>query len=145
MKEDNNGDFFGVLFESDSPEASSNGVPSSEVTEKVIGCAYKVSNALGCGFLEKVYENALAHELRKAGFRVDQQERVKVFYDGVEVGYYDADLIVEGKLIIEVKALRTLEDSHKAQCLNYLKATGNRLGLLINFGSPRVEVRRVAL
>ena len=145
MKEDNEGEFFGVLIESDSSEASHNQLPSSELTEKVIGCAYRVSNILGCGFLEKVYENALAHELRKAGLRVAQQQRVQVIYDGVEVGYYDADLIIDGRLIIEVKTVRTLEDTHKAQCLNYLKATGIRLGLLINFGSPRVEVKRVAL
>jgi GxxExxY protein len=68
-----------------------------------------------------------------------------VFYDGIEVGYYDADIIINDELIVEVKALRSIDDSHKAQCLNYLKATGLRLGLLINFGTSRVDVRRVAL
>ncbi|NOT46524.1 MAG: GxxExxY protein [Acidobacteria bacterium] len=119
-------------------------MPSSELTEKIIGCAYKVSNSLGCGFLEKVYENALAHELRKSGFTVEQQRRVEVFYDGILVGYYDADIVVNNCIIIEVKAVRALDEAHKAQ-INYLKATGLRLGLIINFGSARIEVRRVAL
>lgn len=138
--EDNEPELLASLFSEDSQE-----LPSSGLTEKIIGCAYKVSNSLGCGFLEKVYENALSHELRKLGFHVTQQQKVDVFYDGVLVGYYEADIVVNGCVIIEVKAVRTLEDAHKAQCLNYLKATGIRLGLLINFGSPRVEVKRVAL
>lgn len=120
-------------------------MPSAELTEKIIGCAYKVSNTLGCGFLEKVYENSLVHELRKAGFSVEQQKRINVLYDEIIVGYYEADIIVDGCIIIEVKALRAIEEAHKAQCLNYLKATGIRLGLLINFGGPKVEVKRVAL
>jgi len=119
-------------------------MPPSEITERIIGCAFAVSNALGCGFLEKVYENALAHELKKAGFSVVQQQRINVTYDGVAVGYYEADIVVDGSVIIEVKALRALDDAHKAQCINYLKATGVRLGLLINFGTSRVEVKRVA-
>ena len=119
--------------------------PSSELTEKIIGCAFKVSNVLGCGYLEKVYENALAHELRKAGLRVEQQKRIDVFYDGILVGYFDADIVVEDNVILEIKAVRVLDEAHKAQTLNYLKSTGQRLGLLINFGTPRVEIKRVAL
>lgn len=115
------------------------------LTQRVIGCAYNVSNVLGCGFLEKVYENALAIELRKAGFAVSQQQDIDVLYDNIVVGEYSADLIVDGRLIVEVKALSTLTDTHKAQILNYLKATGLKLGLLINFGNPRVEVRRAVL
>ncbi len=118
-------------------------MPTPQLTEKVIGCAFRVSNVLGCGFLEKVYENALAHELRKAGFAVEQQKRIDVYYDGVLVGFYDADIVVNDVLIIEIKALRALDDAHKAQTLNYLKATGIKLGLLMNFGTPRVEVKRV--
>jgi len=114
-----------------------------ELTEKVIGCAYQVSNALGCGFLEKVYENALAHELRKAALRVRQQHGIKVHYDGVVVGEYAADLLVAGALLLELKAVKALDNIHLAQCLNYLKATGLRLCLLINFGKPKVEIRRV--
>lgn len=120
-------------------------LPSVDLTEKIIGCAFKVANTLGPGFLEKVYENALAHEIRKLGLVAEQQKRVDVTYDGVMVGYFDADIVVEGQVIIEVKAVRALEDAHKAQTINYLKATGLRLGLLVNFGAARVEVKRVAL
>jgi GxxExxY protein len=117
----------------------------NQITEKIIGCSYTVSNTLGCGFLEKVYENALAHELRKAGLKVLQQHEIKVYYDGVEVGKYIADLFVEDNVIVEVKAINALDESQKAQCLNYLKATGLKIGLLINFGKPRIEIKRVAL
>jgi len=113
------------------------------LTEKVIGCAYAVSNELGCGFLEKVYENALAHELRRAGLGVKQQWPVAVLYHGELVGEYTADLLVEDCILLELKAVRELGDVHLAQCLNYLKATGLRLCLLLNFGKPRVEVKRV--
>ncbi len=115
------------------------------ITEKIIGCSYTVSNTLGCGFLEKVYENALAHELRKAGFKVLQQYEIDVYYDGISVGKYIADLFIEDSVIVEVKANSGLDDSQKAQCLNYLKATGLKIGLLINFGKPRIEIKRVAL
>ncbi len=115
------------------------------ITEKIIGCSYTVSNVLGCGFLEKVYENALAIELRKAGYLVLQQHEIKVFYDGFEVGKYIAELFVEDCVIVEVKAISSLSDSQKAQCLNYLKATKLKIGLLINFGKPRIEIKRVAL
>ena len=114
------------------------------ITEKIIGCAYKVSTVLGVGFLEKVYENALAHELRKAGLKVEQQKRFRIFYDGVEVGYYDADLVVEEKIIVETKTDRAFDDNHMAQCLNYLKATGLTLGLLLNFAVPKLGIKRVA-
>ena len=110
---------------------------------QVIGCAYTVSNALGCGFLERVYENALAHELRKQGLRVVHQHGIEVHYDGIVVGEYAADLLVEDVLLVELKALKVLNEVHLAQCLNYLKATGLRLCLLFNFGAPRVEVKRV--
>jgi GxxExxY protein len=92
---------------------------------------------------EKVYENALAHELRTAGLDVHQQRRVRVFYDGVDVGYYDCDLLIAETVIVEVKCVRAIDDAHRAQCLNYLKATGIKLCLLLNFGNPRVEVRRI--
>ena len=118
-------------------------LPSSELTEKIIGCAYKVSNGLGCGFLEKVYENALAHELRKTGLRVLQQHPIQVFYDGIVVGDYVADLLVEDSVILELKAVRELDDVHRAQGLNYLNATGLHLCLLINFANPRVDIRRI--
>jgi GxxExxY protein len=117
----------------------------NKITEKIIGCSYTVSNSLGCGFLEKVYENALAHELRKGGLKVLQQHEIEVYYDGIIVGKYVADLFIEDCVIVEVKANSGLDDSQKSQCLNYLKATGIKIGLLINFGKPRIEIKRVAL
>jgi GxxExxY protein len=115
------------------------------ITEAIIGSAYTVSNALGCGFLERVYENALAHELRKAGFDVNQQHGISVVYDGVTVGIYEADLVVNGIVLVELKATKALSEINMAQCMNYLRATGARICLLINFGNPRVEVKRIIL
>lgn len=115
----------------------------NQITESIIGCAYAVSNNLGCGFLEKVYENALAHELRKANLVVAQQHPIKVVDDGVIVGDYIADLTVEGVVLIELKVAKGFDEIHLAQCLNYLKATGLTICLLINFGKPRVEIKRI--
>lgn len=115
------------------------------LSEKIIGGAFNVSNSLGPGFLEKVYENALAHELRKAGLDVRQQFPVDVVYDGVVVGEFVADLLVESQIVVELKAAKNLDDAHLAQCLNYLKATRLPLCLLLNFGKPRVEVKRIVL
>ena len=115
------------------------------VTERIIGCAFTVSNRLGCGFLEKIYENALVIELRKAGLRVAQQQPMEVRYDEVVVGTYVADLVVEGAVLLEIKAVKLFDEIHTAQCLNYLKATGLPLCLLINFGRPRVDIKRVIL
>jgi GxxExxY protein len=114
------------------------------ITEPVIGSAFQVLNTLGVGFLEKVYENALAHELRKRGLDVEQQHGVTIIYDGVVVGAYNVDLLVEGTLIVELKAVKALDDAHTAQCLNYLKATGLRFCLLLNFGRSRLEIQRIA-
>ena len=114
-----------------------------ELSSKIIACAYAVGNGLGCGFLEKVYENALAHELRKAGLQVLQQQGIQVVYDGVIVGDYVADLVVNDDILVELKAVKALDDVHAAQCLNYLKATGKRVCLLINFGNPKMEVKRL--
>ena len=115
----------------------------NDITYRVIGCAHEVSNVLGCGFLEKVYENALAHELRKAGLRVTQQHGLQVWYDGVVVGDYVADLLVEDRVLVELKAVQAITPVHEAQCINYLKATGLTLCLLLNFGVPEVGVRRI--
>lgn len=112
------------------------------LSEKIIGCAFTVSNTLGIGFLEKVYENALAHELRKAGIPVTQQLPIVVMYDGVSVGNYFADLVADNRIIVELKSVRELDDVFQAQCLNYLKATGYELCLLLNFGRKRLEVKR---
>jgi len=115
---------------------------ANEITEKIIGAAFKVGNTLGVGFLEKVYEKALFHELSKAGVKVQEQVPLKVFYDDVVVGEYFVDLLVED-IVVELKSTKNIDDSHFAQCLNYLKATRLRLGLIINFGSSKVQVRRV--
>src|SRR5262245_4804163 len=117
----------------------------NELSERIIGCAYKVSNTLGYGFLEKVYENALAFELREAGLHVAQQQPVIVKYQGRVVGEYVSDLLVEGLVLVELKCVSALDQRHIAQCLNYLKATALRLRLLLNFGRARVEIRRVIL
>lgn len=115
------------------------------VSEKIIGCAFTVGNRLGCGFLEKIYENALVIELRKAGLSVGQQQLMEVRYDDLVVGTYVADLVVEGAVLVEIKAVKFFDEIHTAQCLNYLKATGLPLCLLINFGRPRVDIKRVIL
>ncbi|HZU52862.1 MAG TPA: GxxExxY protein, partial [Holophagaceae bacterium] len=112
------------------------------LTERIIGCAYQVANTLGPGFLEKVYENAFAHELRKSGLTAIQQHGIEVHYDGVLVGDFIADLLVEDAVLIELKAVKDLAEIHTAQCLNYLKATGKSVCLLINFGKAKIEVRR---
>ena len=112
-----------------------------DLTQKIIGCAYKVHNTLGPGFLEKVYENALRIELEKLGLRVRQQEPINVEYEGHLVGEYYADLWVDDRVVIELKAAQTLAKEHEVQLVNYLTATGVNDGLLVNFG-PSVQVRR---
>jgi len=115
----------------------------TDITEKIIGAAYEVHNVLGFGFLEKVYENALAIELKQQGLSVRQQQPVQVFYKGHLVGDYVADLIVEDKIIVELKAVKLLRKTHEVQLVNYLKATRIEVGLLLNFGSS-VKVTRKA-
>jgi GxxExxY protein len=115
----------------------------NEITERVIGCAYAVSNGLGCGFLEKVYENAMMVEMAASGLKAVQQHAIKVIYRGAIVGEYVADLLVEDCILVELKAVKSLDDIFMAQCLNYLKATGIRVCLLINFATPRIEIRRI--
>ncbi len=114
----------------------------NKITETIIGCAFKVGSKLKSGFLEKCYENAMAAELRKIGLRFHQQHPVAVLYDGVVVGEYIADLIVEDSVVVEMKATKGIDDAHLAQCINYLVATGKPLCLLIHFGS-RVEIKRI--
>jgi len=116
----------------------------NELSGRVIGCAFNVLNTLGVGFLEKVYENALVVELRTAGLSVAQQRGITVEYKGVVVGEYVADLLVEDTLLVELKAVKALDDVHRMQCTNYLKAARLPLGLLLNFGKSRLEIKRVA-
>ena len=112
-----------------------------ELTDQIIGAYYRVYNTLGYGFLEKVYENALKFELLDAGLKAVSQHPVKVHYRGTEVGEYFADLCVEDKIIVEIKAVEQLCEAHENQLINYLKATGIEVGLLFNFGK-KPEFRR---
>lgn len=113
------------------------------ITGKIIACAYTVSNTLGSGFLEKVYENAMIIELRENELTVEAQKPLDVKYKGHLIGEYYADLVVEEKIIIELKAAKQIENSHKAQLINYLNACNIRYGLILNFGNPKVEIKRV--
>jgi GxxExxY protein len=113
------------------------------LVKTVIGAAYEVSNVLGPGFLEKVYERALLRELASRGLKATSQVVFQITYKNQCVGDYIADLVVEDQLIVEVKCAECLSNQHLAQCINYLKASGLELALLINFQRPKVEWRRV--
>ena len=115
----------------------------NQITQKIIGSAYEISNALGAGFVEKVYENGLAHLLRKTGMNVLQQYPIKVTFDGIILGEFVADLLAEKRVLVELKAVSMLTSDHTAQALNYLRATGLEVCLLINFGKPKVEIKRL--
>ena len=115
----------------------------NEITERVIGSAYAVANELGAGFLEKVYQKALRLELIAAGLTIAYEHPIPVIYRGEVVGDYYADLIAEGVVLIECKAVKAFDDVHKAQCINYLKATGLRVCLLINFAKSKIEIKRI--
>lgn len=115
----------------------------NEVTEKIIGCAYTVSNTLGIGFLEKVYENALNIELNKIGLFVEKQKPISVLYANQIVGNYYADFCVENLVIVELKAVKFIENSHEAQLMNYLRASNLRCGLILNFGTSKLGIKRL--
>jgi GxxExxY protein len=117
----------------------------TEISREVLGAAFRVSNVLGCGFLEKVYENALAIEIRRRGLSAVQQIEFNVQYQGAAVGSYYADLVVADQLIVETKTVRAFDAIHEAQCINYLKASGLRVCLLLNFARPRLQYRRILL
>ena len=119
--------------------------PEADLSERILGSAFKVHNYLGVGFLEKVYENALVHELGRERIRVEQQTPIQVRYDGTVVGEYQADLIVDSRILVECKAVSGFDPIHEAQLLNYLRATGIRVGLLLNFGRPKLQYRRLVL
>jgi len=125
------------------PQITANESKLNELSEKIIGSAFEVSNILGVGFLEKVYENALNVELELKGLQAQQQAPLKVYYKDELVGDYFADILVENEIIIELKTVKEFDDIHIAQCLNYLKITGLKLCLLINFSKPRVEIKRI--
>jgi GxxExxY protein len=115
----------------------------ADVTDKVLKAFFKVYNTLGYGFAERVYENALAIELKKSGLQVEKQKEITVYYEGEVVGDYVADIVVDGVVMLELKAVRTLTEDHEAQLLNYLKATPVEVGLLLNFGIKPEHRRKV--
>ena len=115
-----------------------------ELTAKIIECAFKVHKNLGFGFLESIYRNALMIELSKAGLQADMEKKIRVHYDGQSIGDFVADVIVENKIILELKCIKQNNPMHEAQLVNYLKATGIEVGLLINFGE-QVEIKRKVL
>jgi GxxExxY protein len=114
----------------------------NSLTERIIGSAFKVLNALGTGFVEEVYHNGLVHELTKGGLVAKTKEAIQVFYDGVEVGKFIPDILVKEMVTIELKATKGHDGAFTAQCLNYLKATGKPLCLLLNFGKPQLDIKR---
>ena len=113
-----------------------------ELTKRIIGCAFRVYNGLGFGFLESVYEKCLMIELRKAGLKAEAQVPIQVRYEEEVVGEFVADILVENTIIVELKSVRQIAWVHEAQLVNYLAATGKPVGLLLNFGEHRVEVKR---
>ena len=118
------------------------GILHKELSQKLIGAAFEVHNVLGYGFLEKVYENSLAVELKLQGVFCEQQKNMTVYYKANNVGDYFADLFVDNKIIVELKAEKVYNKKHEAQLLNYLKALKHNLGYLINFGEEKVEFKR---
>jgi GxxExxY protein len=116
-----------------------------DLTKDIIGAAFDVHNALGCGLLEKVYENALAHELALRKHVVTPQKEFTVTYKDKDVGIYYADLVVDDKVVVEVKSVNDLGDVHRAQVLNYLKVSGIRVGLLLNFARPKLKFERLVV
>jgi GxxExxY protein len=116
-----------------------------EITRDIIGAAFDVQKELGYGFLEKVYENAMILELQERGQQVSQQVPIDVFYKGQQIGHYVADLVVEGKVLVELKMGKELLPRYEAQMLNYLKATGIKVGLLVNFGPEKCEFKRMVM
>ena len=113
-----------------------------DVTETIIGCAYRVYNKMGFGFLESVYEKCLLIELRKAGLDTESQKSITVYYDDEIVGEFVADILVNDMIILELKSVRRVIKAHEVQLVNYLVATGKPVGLILNFGERKVEVKR---
>ena len=113
------------------------------ISQQVIRCAFEVSNTLGAGFLEKIYENALCIELTQADIQFQRQQQFDVYYKGEIVGHYIADVVVDKRLLIELKALADFNNEHDAQVMNYLRASGLTVGLLLNFGVKRLGIRRI--
>ena len=117
----------------------------NEITYEINGAVFELNRVLGSGFLEKVYQNALMVELKSRGLKAESQVPIKVLYKDNVVGEYIADILVEKKVIVELKTVESLNRIHEAQLLNYLKATGIQLGLLVNFTHPKAEIKRMVL
>ena len=113
-----------------------------ELTQKIIGCAYGIYNKMGFGFLESVYEKCMLIELRKAGLNAESQKPITVCYENEIVGEFIADIIVNDRIILELKSVRQIVNAHEVQLVNYLVATGKPVGLIINFGESKVEIKR---
>ena len=117
----------------------------NDITYAINGAVFEVNRVLGAGFLEKVYENALLIELKRQGLKAENQVPIRVLYKENAVGEYLADIVVEKKVIVELKTVETLDKVHEAQLLNYLKVTGMQVGLLVNFKHPKAEIKRMVL
>jgi len=117
----------------------------NDITYKINGAVFEVNRVFGSGFLEKVYENALLFEIKKQGLKAERQVPIKVLYKKHLVGEYIADIFVEKKVVVEIKTVENLDKMHEAQLLNYLKATGLQIGLLVNFKHPKAEIKRMVL
>ena len=115
----------------------------SELTEKIIGLAIKVHKNLGSAYAEKVYQRALYLEFKNSGLRFEREKEISIFYDKVRIGKQQLDFVIEGKIVIEVKKADRIEVVHVAQLASYLKAVGIKLGLLLNFGTSKLEIKRV--
>jgi len=123
-------------------KAAPNTVEHKELTEQIIGCAYRVYNRMGYGFLESVYQKCMMIELREAGLNAEQEKQIVVQYDDETVGEFAADILVEDTIIVELKSVGKLARGHEVQLVNYLVATGKPVGLLLNFGPGNVDVKR---
>ena len=117
----------------------------NDITYRINGAVFEVNRVLGSGFLEKVYENALLFEIKKQGLKAEKQVPIKVLYKNHLVGEYIADIFVEKKVVVEIKTVENLDKAHEAQLLNYLKATGLQIGILVNFKHPKAEIKRMVL
>lgn len=126
-------------------EFTENKYPYSKITNKIIKCVIEVHKALGPGFLESIYENALIYELEQQGLKVEKQKLIAITYKKTIVGEHHLDLLVEGEVIVENKTVKEFNDIHQAQILSYLKATGKKIGLLINFAKTKIDIKRMIL
>jgi len=116
-----------------------------EITDKILKCAVEVHKTLGPGFLESLYENALVLEMKKTGLKVEQQKPITVRYKGNDIGEHRLDLLVEDSVVVELKTVKTIDDTHRAQVLSQLKAAKIRLGLILNFAKTKIEIKRIIL